>query len=172
MVQTLTKKDILEICELVAKILKEDFPEYSPKVSSIYGEKYFSPKNFRKFMQKKTNHVFGVKDNGNIIAVASIKGDFGGTAYIELLVVKKEYRAKGVGISLLKAVEKWALKHYYHFIWLFTESQKNIAYYKRRGFNYVGLFQKSAFGNDEYIMSKNLRDEPFPEVFSNYSKYF
>ena len=169
---SLTTKDISEIFSLASKVLKEDFPEYSPKVAKIYGEKYYSKKRFRDALKYKRNHIYGVKENGKLIAIIVLKGDYGGVLYVDLLAVKKEYRGLGIGNKLLNAAEKWALKNKYHYLWLFTESNKNIGYYKSNGFLYVGHHKGSWFGADEHILSKRLADKPFPEVFTNYSKYF
>jgi ribosomal protein S18 acetylase RimI-like enzyme len=87
-------------------------------------------------------------------------------------VVKKEYRNNGIGTALLKETEHWALNNLYHYLWLFTESNKNIDFYKHKGFTYVGVHKGAYFGANEHMLSKQLRNEPFPEVFTNYSKYF
>ncbi len=169
---SLDTKDVFEVSFLAAKILREDFPEYSPKVANIYGKKYFSEKRLRDLLKHKTNHIYGVKDNNKLIAFIILKGDYGGVLYLDLLAVKKEYRGLGIGKKLLNVSEKWALKHKHHYLWLFTESSKNIDFYKHNGFIYVGFHKGSWFGADEYILGKQLRNEPFLEVFTNYSKYF
>lgn len=169
---SLTSNDIHEIVSLSRQSLKEDFPEYSPNVAQIYGEKYFSEKHFKDLLKHTVNHIFGVKDNNKLIAVIVLKGEYGGVLFIDLLTVKKEYRKNGIGTQLLQETEHWALNHAYHYLWLFTESEKNIRYYKQNGFTYVGLHKGAWFGADEHILSKRLKDEPFPEVFTNYSKYF
>ena len=169
---SLTAKDISEASVLSSKMLKEDFPEYSPKVATIYGEKYFSKKHLRDMLKHKTNHMYGIKNNNGLIAFIVLKGDFGGVLYIELLLVKREYRRQGIGNALLNMAVKWALHHKYHYLWLFTESSKNIDFYTHNGFTYIGLHKGAWFGADEHILSKQLRNEPFPEVFTNYSKYF
>lgn len=157
---------------LTSKILKEDFPEYSPKVAAIYGEKYFGKKRLRDMLKHKTNHFYGVRDNNELIALMVLKGDFGGVAYIKLLLIKREYRRQGIGSALLHMAETWAIKHNHHYLWLFTESSKNIDFYTYNGFTYIGLHKGAWFGADEHILSKKLRELPFPEIFTNYSKYF
>lgn len=169
---SLTIKDVFEVFFLASKILKEDFPEYSPKVANIYGKKYFSEKRLRDLLKHKTNHMYGIKDNNTLIACMILKGDFGGVLYIELLIVKKEYRGSGIGTSLFEKAEQWSIENKYHYLWLFTESEKNIDFYKRKGFTYIGLHKGAWFGMNEHILSKQLQSKPFPEVFTNYSKYF
>jgi len=170
-VKQLSTEDISEIFLLSSKIMTEDFPMYSPKVASIYADHYYSKKFYKKLLARDTNSILGIKDGGELRAIIVLKGDFGGVLFVELLAVKKEYRDKGLGSKLLEAAESWALKHSYHYFWLYTESDKNIEYYKRRGFKHVGVHEGAWFGSSEHIMGKQLKDKPFPEIFSNYKKY-
>lgn len=55
-------------------------------------------------------------------------------------------------------------------MYLYTESQKNIRFYKNRGFEFVGTMRKAWFGADEHKMQKVLRDKPFEEIFEKYEK--
>lgn len=170
---SLSAKDVPELFSLSSKILKEDFPAYSPKTANIYATKYFSEKRLRDMLKHRINHVYGVRDDKKkLVACMTLKGEFGGVVFIDLLAVKKEYRGFGIATKLLATAGQWALAHKHHYLWLFTESDKNIDFYKHNGFSYVGLHKGSWFGADEHILSKRLRNEPFPEVFTNYSKYF
>ena len=123
-------------------------------------------------IEKETDAVLGIKKDGQLVGIITLKGDYGGVLYIDFLGVAKSFRQKGLGKILLAAAEKWSLAHKYHYLWLNTESQKNIDYYRRRGFEYVGVHRKSWFGADEHIMGKLLREKPFPEAFRNYRQYF
>lgn len=62
--------------------------------------------------------------------------------YVDWFSVSKEYREKGWGTKLLQESESWALKHKYHYMYLHTESKKNISYYKKRGFRLIGIQKK------------------------------
>jgi GNAT superfamily N-acetyltransferase len=169
---SLASDDVPEIYSLVTQSYKEDFPEFSPEVANIYATKFHNEKHFRDFLKHDINHIFGARDNNTLVAFIVLKGDFGGVVFIDFFIVKKDYRNRHIGTKLLHQAELWALEHAYHYLWLFTESEKNINYYKQNGFRYVGVHKKSWFGVDEHIMGKQLRNEPFPEVFTNYSKYF
>lgn len=168
----LTIADIPEIFSLSSIIFGKDFPQYSPKVAKIYSEGYFSKNYYEKLLKNDANCILGLMDEGKIIAIAVLKGEYGGVLFVDLLMVEEKYRSKGIGSKLLQESENWALKHNYHYLWLFTESEKNIEYYKHRGFTYVGVHKGAWFGADEHILSKQLKSEPFPEVFNNYQKYF
>ena len=167
----LTVADIPEIFLLSSKIVGKDFPEYSPEVAKIYSEDYFSKNHYEKILKDDTNCILGVKDKGKIIAIIVLKGEYGGVLFIDLLAVEEKHRDNGIGLKLLQEAENWALGHKYHYLWLFTESGKNIEFYKHRGFTHIGVHKGAWFGADEHILSKQLRKKPFPEVFSNYPRY-
>lgn len=162
-----TLNELSEIVGIVKTSLKEDFPMYDIKIQTAYG-KIFGKKFFRKLLTEKGNTVLGAYVNNDLVGILGIKGDFGGAAFVEWFIVKKEFRNQGIGKTLLKACEKWVFDNKYHFLYLFTESHKNIKFYKRRGFEYVGKYRKSWFGADEHVMQKLLREKPFEEIFEKY----
>jgi len=169
-IKKLNSKHAAVIHSLIKGSLKEDFPIYLPRIAPIYA-KIFNEKFFRKFLNRKTNAGFGAFDQkNNLIASVEARGDFGGVAFVEWFIVKKVFRSMGVGTSLLKKVDQWLIKHKYHYEYLYTETEKNINFYKKRGFEYVGLQKKAWFGIDEHLMQKVLREKPFEEIFEKYYK--
>jgi len=169
-IQKLSLNDLPKIIQLVHTSLTNDFPEYQPRAALIYKKRIYNKKYFQKFLKKKGNAAFGAFNNSNLIGYCAIKADDGGVIYIDWLVVDNKYRNQGIGSTLLKQAEKWGLKHYYHYIYLHTESQKNINYYKKRGFDYIGTHRRFWFGVDEHLMQKLLQDKPFEEMFKKYLK--
>lgn len=169
-IKQLSINDLTSVVDIVNRVLQDDFPEYPKRVSDIYRKHIYNKKFFRKLIKNKDNVVLGAVINQRLAGVIVIKIEFGGVAYIEWLAVKKEYRNKGLGSSLLKQAEKWALNNFYHYLYLFTESKKNMEYYKQRGFNYLGCHRKSYFGADEHVFQKILKDKPFEEMFNKFKK--
>jgi len=164
----LTFKQLPQLIKIINTALKEDFPEYPVRVSSIYQKHIFNKNYFRKFIKKKENIIFGAFVNKQLVGFLTIESDWGGVAYIDWLAVKKEFRNQGIGKSLLKTAENWCLKNYFHVVYLFTENNKNINFYQRRGFKYVGVHRNFWFGADEHLLQKILRDKPFEEMFKKY----
>lgn len=72
------------------------------------------------------------------------------------MAVKKNFRGEGIGTKLIEELDKWALANKFHYIYLNTETDKNIEFYKKRGFRYVGIQKNSWFGEDEHILEKNV----------------
>jgi len=139
-------------------------------VAEIYGKHIFSKRYFREFVKGGTSVCHGAFDDRKLIGFFCERGDNGGVVYLDFLFMRKEQRRKGIGSSLLEKAEEWALSHKYHYLWLFTESENNIAYYQKRGFRHVGVHEKAWFGVNEHVMAKSLRSEPFPEMFERYLK--
>lgn len=151
------------VTALVHQAMREDFP-YKPETVASYINEY-NEEYFVRVMGKERNLIFGAYDTDELIGIIIVKPEIGGVAYIDWLVVKKQYRENGIGSELLKKVDAWALSEKYHYLYLFTETDKNIEFYKKRGFTYVGKHANSYFGETEHILGKQLKSEPFPEAF-------
>lgn len=158
-----TLQEVATVAALVHKALREDFP-YKPETIAAYIRDY-NEQYFSKVISNEKNNIFGAYDTTELVGILVVKPEAGGVAYVDWLVVNKQYRDKGIGSELLKRVDEWALAHKYHYLYLYTETDKNIDYYKKRGFIYVGKHEHSYFGETEHILGKHLKSEPFPEAF-------
>lgn len=166
----LNQKDLPQLLELFNTVLQEDFPEYQPRVSIIYRQHIFNNKFFTKFFKRRTNTVIGSFENNKLIAFLVIYGHTGGVAEFIWLAVDKLYRRKGIATQILKEGEKWLLKNRFHYLFFHTENLQLIEFYKKRGYEYVGLQKKIWFGVDEHLLQKVLRNKPFEEIFTKYLK--
>jgi len=168
-IKKLTLKNIPELYLIICKALDDDFPEYKPGTNRIYSQHIFNKKYFTKLIKNKTNVVFGAFDKEKLAGIIVVKPeDFGGVIYVDWLVVDKNYRNKGVGSRLLTTVDNWALENKYHHLYLLTQNRKNINFYIKRGYKYLGTHENGWFGETDHIMQKNLRPKPFPEIFDKY----
>ena len=165
LIKQLSLKHIDEITSIVSYAIKNDFPEYKKETNLAYLQ-IFNKEFFTKFLKDHKKHIFSAFSKNVLTGFVCMKEDFGGVLFIDWLVVKKEFRKKGVGTFLLNETAKWALKNKFHYLYLFTESNQNIAFYEKRGFRYIGKHLNSWFGETEHELGKSLRDKPFPEIFS------
>ncbi len=162
-VKKIEEKDIQAVSQLISDALDSDFPYKKETIKSLqkeYGEKYFA-----KTFEDQKNCILGAYDNDTLIGATVIKPDTGGVIYVDWLIVAKKYRGAGVGSALLDEMESWALTHKYHYVYLYTETDKNIKFYEKRGFTYVGKYEGAWYGETEHTLGKKLKDEPFPEAF-------
>lgn len=162
-VKPVEEKDVSVFSDLVAGALETDFPykkETIAKYKKTYGKEYFL-----KVFENKKNVILGAYENEKLIGGAAVKPEEGGVVYIDWLIVDPKYRGAGVGSALLTEVDSWVLTNKHHYIYLYTETDKNIKFYEKRGFTYMGKFEGAWYGETEHVLSKKLKDTPFPEAF-------
>src|SRR5258708_15195786 len=82
----------------------------------------------------KTSQLYIALANNVVVAMARLREDPKGIAKMENMVVKKEYRGKGIGSGLTTYIIKRAKKQGYKKIWMQAQIRA-IAIYKNRGFN-------------------------------------
>lgn len=68
LIRKLILKDLSDFLLLFNRILKEDFPEYQPKVSLIYRKYVFNKEFFKDFIKNKNNIIFGAFEKEKIIS--------------------------------------------------------------------------------------------------------
>ncbi len=169
-IHPLTLNELPTICAIVHRGIREDFTMYDEKIRQIYIRR-FGRRFYRQLIAKKGNVVLGGFVGDELVGVLGIKGDFGGAAFLDWLIVKRKFRSRGIGTALLSAGEKWALENKYHYLYFYTETRKNIDFYKKKGYEFIGTFRKSWYGSDEYAMQKVLRDKPFPEIYKKHKTH-
>lgn len=165
-IKKINSTDFNRVVEIVKESLKKDFPEYQLR-TSLASQKIFNLQYFKELLKKK-NNILGAYMEKNLIGFLAIRTDYGGVAYYDWFVMMKKFRCQGIGTRLLKAGEQWAIKHYYHYyhsVYLHTESQKNIDYYLKHGFRYVGVLNNFWFGEREHILQKTLLQKPAEQIF-------
>ena len=91
---------------------------------------------------------------------AVIGGILGGTYWgwmnVDILWVDKKHRRKGIGSKLLKTAEKEALCRGCHHVHLDTMSWQAPEFYKKHGYEVVGILPDIPSGNQKYLLTKAL----------------
>ena len=166
-VRPLVPKEIDVFYPLFATVVTEDFPEYKPQIDRICLQ--IDTKAYYRGLYKKNEGVLmGAFDGEELAGFLVITKDIGGVGHFKWLGVEKLHRKQGIASALLAAGEQWLLENKFHHLYFHTENMKNVEFYKRRGYEFVGLRKNSWFGVDEYLMQKQLRNTPFEEVFAKY----
>jgi ribosomal protein S18 acetylase RimI-like enzyme len=127
-----------------------DFPEYSPRV-----RKYLSSQAFIKKLLR-SDVILSASEDDKFLGFIAASNPSGGVMSINWLAILETYRKKGYGTQLLNRLESYALKKGVHNIQVYT-SQRNINFYKKRGFVLVGIDEKSYLGVDLYILKKLIQ---------------
>jgi len=163
-ISTLKEKEIADFYQLFKKILKTDFPEFSLRVREVQLNRDFTKNNFLKMVGKKDEAIMVARTKGEIIGFAVLGKDKGGVVQLIWLGVKRGARNIGIGSRLLKALEEWAQTHQCHCLVVNTENKRNVAFYLKRGYDYVGVQKEAWYGVNEYLLQKNIC-KPFKSIF-------
>lgn len=156
-IRELTERDKPAFDKIFAETVFEEFPEYSEKT-----RKWFIAEKYRD--QMFTAGVrFGAFDGNKLVGYLVGPSLHGGVSYVFWLAVAREQQKQGIGSKLLEFHEKWALQNGIHSIQLQTD-ERNLAFYKAKGFDQLGFDDKGYFGVDSYNMRK-LIAEPNEENF-------
>lgn len=94
-------------------------------------------------------------DDGNVIG-GILGGTYWGWLYIDILWVHENYRRKGIGTKLLYEAEKQAVVRGCHHVHLDTMSWQAPDFYKKHGYEIVGILPDIPKGNQKYFLIKSL----------------
>ena len=94
-------------------------------------------------------------DNGNIIG-GILGGMYWGWMYIDILWVDEEHRKQGIGTRLLHEAESEAVCRGCHHVHLDTMSWQAPEFYKKQGYEVIGILPDIPSGNQKYLLMKAL----------------
>ena len=93
--------------------------------------------------------------NGNIIG-GILGGTYWGWMYVDILWVREDHRKNGIGSRLLAEAEKEAVRRGCHHVHLDTMSWQAPDFYKKHGYEVIGVLPDIPDGNQKYLMMKKL----------------
>ena len=94
-------------------------------------------------------------DDGTIIG-GIIGGSYWGWMYIDILWVDEEHRRKGIGSKLLREAERKGRTRGCHHVHLDTMSWQAPDFYKKHGYEVIGILPDIPNGNQKYLLMKTL----------------
>lgn len=93
--------------------------------------------------------------DGNIIG-GLLGGTYWGWTYVDILWVREDHRRKGIGSRLLMAAEKEAIRRGCHHVHLDTMSWQAPDFYKKHGYEVIGVLPDIPEGREKYLLTKAL----------------
>ena len=93
--------------------------------------------------------------DGNIVG-GILGGTYWGWMYIDILWVKEEYRQQGIGSKLLIEAEKEAIRRGCHHVHVDTMSWQAPDFYKKHGYETIGILPDIPKGNQKHLLMKTL----------------
>ena len=146
-------KCYIEIWESLREWLPNSFVD--PELESI--RKPEGRERFKQRIESKDGFFLLAEENNEIVGVA-LGREYAGVCNLGFLGVKKEYRRKGVGTSLLDRFIEEAKERKAHKVWLHTAPSllPAIKLYINNGFLPEGFLRKHTHGLNLIIYSKFL----------------
>lgn len=146
----LTSKDNKALQQVFSETVFQDFLEYNLAtrrffLSKAYIEDMFSLKS-----------KFGAFVDNKMVGYLIAWGPHGGVAYIYWFAVLKQFRDQGLGSQFLVWFEAWCKKEGVHNIQLQADD-RNLDFYKKRGYEVWGEDKQSYFGTDTNMMRKLIQ---------------
>jgi len=155
LIKKATLKDLDKFYKFFSRSIKTQFPEYSFATCRFFVE-FESPKeSFKKWLEKDQKLLLLATVNGKIVGYLLAASPYGGVSMANWIVVDDKYQRKGIGSKLLQEWEKEAKKQGAHKLHLWTD-KRNVEFYKKRGFIYIGMVPESWFGADDCIFFKAI----------------
>ena len=93
--------------------------------------------------------------DGNVIG-GIIGGTYWGWMYVDILWVHEDHRGKGIGSKLLTEAETEAARRGCHHVHLDTMSWQAPEFYKKHGYETVGILPDIPKGNQKHLLVKAL----------------
>ena len=93
--------------------------------------------------------------NGNIIG-GILGGTYWGWMYVDILWVHESHRKQGIGSMLLRKAETEAIRRDCHHVHLDTMSWQAPEFYKKHGYEVIGILPDIPKGNQKYLLMKAL----------------
>ncbi len=103
-------------------------------------------------------HLIEYDADGSIIG-GLLGGTYWGWMYIDILWVQDDHRRQGIGSRLLAEAEKEAVRRGCHHVHVDTMSWQAPMFYKKHGYEVIGVLPDIPLGNQKYLLMKALRAE-------------
>jgi GNAT superfamily N-acetyltransferase len=144
------------------------FPIYSDKEINFILTAGWSKEKLKKSIEQNRKDLFAAFDKNKIVGIFETEKPFMGVCFAVWLMVDKKYQSKGIGTKLIEAFENNAIKLGAHSTYLYTDN-KNLDFYKNRGYEFVGVHKKAWLGYDHYYFGKQIA-EPKEENYLKVEK--
>jgi len=138
------------------KMVEEFFyPEYTKNTIAYFFAEEYTPEAIEKYASK--GDIIIAKEGNKFAGFILYGAPEGGVSFCNWICVAEEYQGNGIASEMIKMYESEAKKKGAHCVMLCTE-ERNIDFYKKRGFEYMGLNPKGYYGVADYWFFKPLQE--------------
>lgn len=151
-----TLKDLDRFFVFFSQSIKEQFPQYTPKTRDYFIQKEYSPQSLKVRLKSKDIIIYLAIQDKQIVGYLMTGIIVGGVCLAIWLAVSGQHQGQGIGSQLLQMWEKDAKSFGIHKLHLWTDN-KNVDFYKRRGFRLLGKISKNYYGVNDYLFYKSIQ---------------
>lgn len=162
-IRPIKKKEVKEFARLIKKSLLGDFPDYSSKIKRFLLKGELSFKLLSEKFPKRRPVLWAAFMAGRMVGYLEAGLPYGGIIFVMWVGVGRGFQGKGIGRKLFDKFARWAKTQGVHALHLYT-AKDTMPFYKKLGFEDIGLVKKGYFGVNDHFMIKILQ-EPKEENF-------
>ena len=100
-------------------------------------------------------HIVEYDGKGNVIG-GILGGTYWGWMYVDILWVHESHRNQGIGTRLLREAERKAVRRGCHHVHLDTMSWQAPEFYKKQGYEMIGVLPDIPSGHQKHLLMKAL----------------
>ena len=155
-IRKITLKDLDSFYSFFNKTVIKEFPEYSKGDLEYIFKRGWGKENYKNWLSNKERYILGAFSENKIIGLLDAESPHIGVCFCSWIMVDRKIQKKGIGTKLLSKLEIEMKRKGVHMIFLYAD-KKNIPYYKKVGYKWVGNMEKAWFGQDHNILTKLIQ---------------
>lgn len=163
----LTGDEVVGFYPFFERAVHELFPEYTELTRTYFTEADYTLAWMKRVIASKDKIAYLAKRSEKVIGFILFNKVYGGVSGASWLAVSPSDQNQGIGTELLKCWEIEALDQHAHALQLWT-TDKNRAFYEKRGFRHGGTFPQAWFGVDMPLMYKPIGQPAESAYLSTY----
>lgn len=164
-----TTEDLHTFFPVFKQSLQTQFPEYTPIIRDYFTDVPYSFKNLHLSLEQQNIYLFLAFYKDQVAGYFLTYTPNNGVSMAIWLAVLDEFQHKGLATKLLALWEKEAKKDGAHALQLWTQD-RNLPFYKNRGFTLVGKFPKAWYGVDINLLYKIIAEPKEENYLHRYQK--
>lgn len=156
-IRPLKEEEVGSFYSFLSESIRGRFPEYTEKTREYFAEKRHSRDKLREELKAGARSVLVAAAEGKYAGFLMYEPLFGGVAFCNWLVVKEELQGRGLASRLLEEWERISREAGAHKLIIWTNN-RNVEFYKKRGFILVGNIPDNYFGATDYLLYKSIQE--------------
>lgn len=149
--------DLAKFYNFFRSTLHEDFPYYSQNCIRYFLKEGYSLKSITNDLKKKERWLFLASDENKIVGYLLAIRQYGGVSYCQWVVVSRKHRHQQIATRLVDLWKQTAIEDGAHKLYL-TTVKDTLEFYKKLGFEVMGILPKGYYGTDNIDMYKSIAE--------------